>query len=340
MRTALVAAGLLLGAAASAGAQQAHLLVVAGLGGDPTYREQFHAWATTLVEAATTRYDLPPERITYLGEDPEVDPERIADRSTRENIAAAVDALAERSASGDHVVIVLFGHGSMSGAPRVNLPGRDLSADDYAELLERLDGRRITFVNTASSSGPFVETLSGPDRLVMTATRSGGEWNASLFGGHFVDAFAGGESEADVNKDSRVSMLEAFTYARIRVARDYEADGLLLTEHALLDDDGDGTGALEPDPLEGDGRMARTLFLTSGQATTSAMAFPDDPELRPLYDERAAIEERVEALRGLRDGLDAEQYEQELQNLLVQLALKSREIRQLEAARGAPQEAR
>ena len=340
MRTVLLAAGLLLGAAASAGAQQAHLLVVAGLGGDPTYREQFHAWATTLVGAATTRYDLPPERITYLGEDPEVDPERIADRSTRENIAAAVDALVERSASGDHVVIVLFGHGSMSGAPRVNLPGRDLSADDYAELLDRLDGRRITFVNTASSSGPFVETLSGPDRLVMTATRSGGEWNASLFGGHFVDAFAGGESEADVNKDSRVSMLEAFTYARIRVARDYEADGLLLTEHALLDDDGDGTGALEPDPLEGDGRLARTLFLASGEETASAMAFPDDPELRPLYDERAAIEEQVEALRGLRDGLDAEQYEQELQTLLVQLALKSREIRQLEAARGAPQEER
>ena len=111
---------------------------MAGLGGDPTYREQFHAWAATLVGAATTRYDLPAERITYLGEDPDVAPDIIAERSTRENIAAAVDALAERSASGDHVVIVLFGHGSASGAPRVNLPGRDLSADEYAELLDRL----------------------------------------------------------------------------------------------------------------------------------------------------------------------------------------------------------
>ena len=340
MRSFFLAAGLLLGAAASAGAQQAHLLVVAGLGGDPTYREQFHAWATTLVEAATTRYDLPPERITYLGEDPELDPERIAGRSTRENIAAAVDALAEGSASGDHVVIVLFGHGSESGAPRVNLPGRDLAADDYAGLLDRLAGRRITFVNTASASGPFVESLSGPDRLVMTATRSGREWNASVFGGHFVAAFDAGASEADVNKDGRVSMLEAFTYARLRVAQAYESEGLLLTEHALLDDNGDGTGALEPDPLEGDGRMARTLFLASGEATASAMAFPDDPELRPLYDERAALEARVEDLRGLRGGLDAEQYEQQLQTLLVEIALKSREIRRLEAARGAPEEER
>lgn len=336
----MLAAALLAGAATNAAAQQAHLLVVAGLGGDPTYREQFHDWAAALVEAAATRYDLPPERITYLGEDPDVAPELIADRSTRENIAAAIDALAERSASGDHVVIVLFGHGSESGAARVNLPGRDLAAEDYAELLDRLDGRRITFVNTASASGPFVEALSAPDRLVMTATRSGREWNASLFGGHFVDAFGDGEPDADVNKDSRVSMLEAFTYARLRVAQAYEAEGLLLTEHALLDDNGDGTGALEPDPLEGDGRMARTLFLTSGEGTASAMAFPDDPELRPLYDERTALEARVEDLRGLRGGLDAEQYEQQLQTLLVEIALKSREIRRLEAARGAPQEER
>ncbi len=340
MRTAVLAAALVAGAAASAGAQQAHLLVVAGLGGDPVYREQFHAWATTLVEAAETRYDLPPERITYLGEDPEVDPERIAGRSTRENIAAAIDALAEDSSSGDHVVIVLFGHGSMSGAARVNLPGRDLSADDYAELLDRLDGRRITFVNTASSSGPFVEALSAPDRLVVTATRSSGEWNAALFGGHFAGAFADGEADADVNKDSRVSMLEAFTYARLRVAAAYEADGLLLTEHALLDDNGDGTGVLEPDPLAGDGMVARTLFLASGEATGAVMAFPDDPELRPLYDERAALEARVEELRTLRDGLGAEEYERELQTLLVELALKSREIRGLEAARGAPQDGR
>ena len=340
MRAALLTAGLLLGAAASAGAQQAHLLVVAGLGGDPTYREQFHEWATTLVEAATTRYDLPPERITYLGEDPDLGPDLIADRSTRENIAAAIDALAERSGRGDHVIIVLFGHGSTTGPARVNLPGRDLSADDYAELLDRLEGRRITFVNAASSSGPFIETLSGPDRLVMTATRSGGEWTASLFGGHFVEAFGDGEPEADMNKDSRVSMLEAFTYARLKVAQAYEADGLLLAEHALLDDDGDGTGVLEPDPLSGDGTVARTLFLASGEATASVMAFPDDPELRPLYDERVAIEARVESLRGLRDGLDAEQYEREFETLLVELALKSRKIRQLEEARGEQQEGR
>ena len=322
--------------AAQAWAQQTHLLVVTGLGGEPAYTTQFHEWATTLVNAATTRYDVPPANLTYLGEQPSLDPERIADRSSRENIEAAIDAIAERADPGDHVVIVLFGHGSATDVARVNLPGRDLSADDFAHLVERLDVQHVTFVNTASASGPFVEKLSGEGRVVMTATRTGGERNASVFGGYFVEAFADGQDAADQNKDGRVSMLEAFTYARLRVAESYEADGRLATEHALLDDNGDGSGTGEPDPFGGDGTVARTLFFTAGTGLRADTAFPDDPELRALYEERQALEKRVDELRRLRDGTAPEQYEQELERVLVELALKSREIRRQEAARQDP----
>ena len=232
---------------------------------------------------------------------------------------------------------MLFGHGSFTDSARINLPGRDLSADDFAGLLDRLRGQRVTFVNTASASGPFVEKLSGEGRIVVTATKTGGERNASVFGGYFVEAFADGEEEADQNKDGRVSMLEAYSYAQQKVTQEYEADGKLLTEHALLDDNGDGEGTNEPDPLTGDGLIARTLFFTGGaDAATAAMAFPDDPELRPLYDARHGLEERVEALRRIKDGTDPERYEQELETLLVELALKSREIRRLEAAKADP----
>ncbi len=331
----LLATVWLIGLPASAGAQQqTYLLVVTGLGGDPAYTEQFHTWATTLIDAAATRYGVPADNITYLGEDPDLDPVTVADRSTRENVGAAVGEIAARVAPADQIVIVIFGHGSFTDTARVNLPGRDLSADDFAELLEPLRGQRVTFINTASASGPFVEKLSGTDRTVVTATRTGGERNASIFGGYFVEAFAEGEDDADANKDRRVSVLEAFTYARLKVKQAYEADGKLLTEHALLDDNGDGEGTAEPDPLSGDGMIARTLFLTSGEPTLAEMAFPDDPELRPLYDDRASLEERVEALRVLKDGTDPERYEQELETLLVALALKSREIRQLEEVRG------
>ena len=323
--------------AAPAAAQQTHVLVVTGLGGEPAYTTQFHEWATTLVDAVRTRYEVPTANLTYLGEQPSLDPELIADRSSRENIEAAIDAIATRAEPGDHVVIVLFGHGSATDVARVNIPGRDLSADDFAGLIGRLDVGHVTFVNTASASGPFIEKLSGEGRVVMTATRSGGERNASVFGGYFVEAFADGQAEADQNKDGRVSMLEAFTYARLRVEQSYEADGRIATEHALLDDNGDGTGTGEPDPLGGDGTIARTLFFTSGTSLRAETAFPDDPALAPLYEQQQALETRVDELRRLRDGTAPAQYEQELELLLVELALKSREIRQQEAAQQDPE---
>ena len=318
-------------------AQQTHLLVIVGLGGDPAFTEQFHDWAVSLIGAATERYGVPRENVTYLAEKVELDPALITDRSTKDNVAAAISAIAERSTSADHVAIVVFGHGSFTDAARINLPGRDPSAEDFSGFLNQLDGQNVTFVNAASASGPFVEALSAEGRVVMTATKTGRQWNAAVFGGHFVDAFTDGEADADANKDERVSMLEAFTYARLKVADEFEADGTMQTEHALLDDNGDGVGADEPDPLAGDGQLARRLFLTSGEdVAASRMAFPDDPELRALYQERDALEERVESLRVLRGGTDREQYEQELEAVLVELALTGREIRRLEDAKGEP----
>ena len=326
--------------AAPARAQQTHLLVVVGLGGDPTYTEQFHGWATALIDAAMDNYGMAAGNITYLGEKVDLDPERIDERSTRENVGAAIAAIADAAGPTDHVAIVLFGHGTFTDGPKFNLPGRDPSPEDFAPMLDRLGRRRVTFVNTASASGPFVETLSGEGRVVMTATRNGRERNATRFGGYFVEAFGEGGDEADQDRDSRVSMLEAFTYARLKVLAEYETEGILRTEHALLDDNGDGQGTEEPDPLEGDGMLARTAFLTAGEVLAAErMPFADDPELAPLYAERTELEQRIDELRILRGGADQAAYEAELERLLIELALKSRQIRQLEEARAGASDA-
>ena len=335
VRTAAIAAALLFSvSAAPVRAQQTQLLLVVGLGGDPMYTEQFHGWATSLIDSAMENYGVPADNITYLGEKVEIDPERIAERSTRENVAAAIEAIAERAGPTDHVAIVLFGHGTFADGPKFSLPGRDPSAEDFAPMLDQLGRRRVTFVNTASSSGPFVEALSAEGRVVMTATRNGREYNATRFGGYFVEAFGEGGDEADQDRDSRVSMLEAFTYARLKVLAAYETEGTLRTEHALLDDNGDGEGTEEPDPLEGDGMLARTAFLTAGEVLAAErMPFADDPELAPLYAERTDLETRIDELRILRGGADQAAYEAELERLLIELALKSRQIRQLEEVR-------
>lgn len=307
-----------------------HLLVVAGVGGEEAYTGRFHLWSTRVVDAAIAG-GLARENVVYLGEREDFDPERINGRSIGENVLAEIAALAERSSAGDDVWIILFGHGSgAAGPPRFNLPGRDLVADEYAAALEQLAGRHVVFINASSASGGFIGPLSKEGRVVITATKSGGQSNESLFGGFLAEAFDG--DAGDANKDGRTSALEAFAFAQREIERYYRQTGLLRTENALLDDDGDGMGSPEPVGVEAseatDGRLASLLYLGQEAQPSTLTA-----EARELADRRAGIQRRIDELRLQRETLDEEVYLSELQELMVELALVDRELEE-EAAAG------
>ena len=310
---------------------RSYLLIVSGLGGEPAYRDQFYESSIALLEAASSRFRLPAEDIWYLGEEPERDPERIRGKSTKEAVQNALTEIALRVEPGDQVFIILIGHGSYrSGESRFNLPGPDITADEFATLLERFGAQQIVFVNTASASGGFIQALSGENRVIVTATKSGMERNETLFGKYFIEAFAG--EGADVDKDKRVSVLEAFEYARLHVAEAYEEGNQLQTEHAVLDDNGDKKGT--PRPLEaekpsGDGVVAKLSFMTSGTipgAAGSEAGVPEDPELVALYRDKLALEQRIEALKLQKETMAPDLYFEELEKLLVELARKNRAI--------------
>ena len=302
--------------------QDTHILVITGLGGDPAYSERFMEWGSALVAVASEKFGLPADRIIYLGEDPAADP-RIQDRSTQENVDGAFTKLVSNSQPGDHIFVVLIGHGSYTaGESRFNLPGRDLTAEDFGLRLDQLSDRRVAFVNLASASGEFVKALSGDGRTIVTATRTGRERNETIFGGYFVDAFTG--ETADLNKDGRVSVWEAFEFARTEVTREYETSNRIATEHPVLDDNGDGEGSTELVDAA-DGALARTMFLAADPTLAAARA-TDDLELRALLEQKADVEQRIEGLLALRDQIDRDRYEKELEELLVELALTNREI--------------
>ncbi len=302
---------------------RAFLLIVVGLAGDPAHGELFQGWGSALAEAAET-VGVSSDRLVYLSDG--ADDARVGGRATREEISEALSGFAEAAAPDDVVYVVLIGHGSYDGrTARFNLPGPDMTPADFNSLLHAIPARNVVFVNTSSSSGPFVEELSGPGRTIITATRNGAEQFTTLFGGYFVEAFS--TEEADADKNQRLSMLEAFQYARNETARAYEQEGLLATEHALLDDNGDKKGSPDPTSTGAEGRLAAALSLGS---TAAATPLPDDPALRALYLERRELERRVEALRLLKDGLPPARYAADLERLVTDLALKTREIRTLE----------
>ncbi len=301
-----------------------HVLVVSGIGGDREHSDRFYEWAMTFINAAQDRMGVPEDLITYLAEKRDRDPAHIDGRSTKVEIETALAAIAERAAPTDVVFVMLAGHGSTRGDDVMfNVPGPDLTATDFAAALSPFSTQRLVFVNLSTASGGFVPVLSGPNRIVITATKSGFERNESIFGGFFVQAFA--EDVADTDKDDRVSILEAFEFARREVARVYDAEQRLLTEHALLDDNGDGEGSTEPDAREADGAIARTIFLAGGGAAVAAAA-GDDPVLAALLEEKRQIEQRIAELRNRKDQMDPQEYENSLEDLIVELALKNREI--------------
>ena len=308
---------------------KAFLLVVVGLAGDPEHGKTFSTWATKLAEASS-RLGVAPERLVYLAEQPETGTTRVTGRATREEITKALESFAKQAGPDDVVFITLIGHGSFDGrAARFNLPGPDLTAADFAALVRKLPTKQIVFVNTASASGPWVEELSGPGRTVVTATRSGAEEYTTLFGGYFVDALTTDAADADKNK--RISVLEAFNFARAEVARAYEREGLLATEHALLDDNGDKEGSQTPGLAGRDGKISPdgkvASIVSFGVAGDD---LPADPKLRALHVERRELERRIESLRLLKGSMEPARYQKELESLGVAIALKTAEIRKAE----------
>lgn len=298
-------AGLVALLPASVSAQQTHLLVVTGLSGEPQYRAAFHRAASGLVDAAKSRWGVAPANVVYLAEDPAIDATRISGRSSREDVERAFLAIAQRVAPGDIVFVFLLGHGSGQGLESaVNLPGRDPTAGDYATWLSGFARQTVVFVNASSASGDFVRVLAGTGRIVVTATRTAMERNESVFARYFVQGLT--TIEADADKDERISVFEAFDYARREVVRAYETEKKLLTEHAVLSDTA----------------LASTVMF--GGAPVS-----NDPRVAALVAERRALEDSLTALRGRKDSMDAAAYERELERLLVAIAEKSQAIRAL-----------
>ena len=321
VRTARIAVVTLLAWAAltsAAFAQASHLVIVVGLAGDPEHGELFKKWGTSLAETAKSKLNVPADNVVLLADA----------AATRDGVTRALGDVAARAGEQDTVVIVLFGHGTFAGkVAKFNLTGPDMTPQDFAPLLAKMKSKRVVLADTTSASGPFVEALSGPGRVIVAATRTGAEMFAPLFGGPFVDAFA--LEEADADRDGKVSILEAFDHAKRAVAASYQREGLLATEHAVLDDNGDKEGSMEPGRQAKDGQSAAVLAIGSMRR----QAAPANEKLRALYAERDAIERRIESLKLLKSGMDPAKYASELEKLATDLALKSREIRAAEGGK-------
>jgi len=268
-------------------AAELHVIAVEGLGGTEEYTQRFSEEVAKLELAAESVTTAEHMRV-FAGEE-----------ATEENILAHFDALAAIVNADDRVVIYLIGHGSYDGYEyKFNLPGPDLTGEQLVELLDALPSNNQLLVNTSSASGATLDALTNETRVVITATRSGSERNATRFGSSFVAALE--DPAADINKNNAISAQEAFDYAARQVTDYFEFRGQLATEHPQL---------------KGERAARFTLARLEVQEPAG-----DDPELGLLFEQRDQLDGRIEELQLRKDELTTDEYYTQLQQLLLELA--------------------
>jgi len=287
------------------------IIVVVGASGSATYEGLFRDWSKQWVDAAKRGKAT----IHTIGVDPSN-----GSKSDRDRLA---DVISEECQRGRRELwIVLIGHGTFDRRDaKFNLRGPDVSADELAKWLQPYQ-RPAAIVNCASASGPFLVSLAGPNRIVISATKSGGEQNFTRFGDFLASSLS--DATADLDKDDQVSLWEAFLAASRKTAEFYSTDGRLQTEHAMLDDNGDGMG-VRADQFQGliPREKPASGILIDGLNAHQWHLIPNeqDAQLAPeVLTKRNQIELSVAELKGRKSEMSEADYWLALEQLLVELA--------------------
>lgn len=303
-------------ASPSVSAGERYALIVTGASGGAAYTEKYDRWRESVVRTLQGRLGYDERHLFVLAE-------RDGDASgkaTRENIQRVLGNLRKRMTKGDQLLVLLIGHGTSADGEegKFNLVGPDLTAGEWAGLVKPIAGR-IVFINTTGASFPFLVRLAGPGRIVLTATDSSAQQFDTVFPEFVIKAFD--EAAADEDKNGRVSVWEAFSYASAGVRQWYEQHAQLPTERPLLDDTGAGVGREAQNPGT-DGEVARVTYLDSNTVPAAG-----NPALAALLRRRRELEGDLEDLRARKPGVPSAEYDAALEKLLLEIARISQEIR-------------
>lgn len=264
-----------------------HVVVVEGLPGDPVYAEQFERQVTAINLALQSVTERDRVRIFRTNE------------TSRDAVLGHLEFLQSNIRSSDQFALFLIGHGSYDDVEyKFNIPGPDLTGEDIAAALDELPTADQVFVNTSSSSGAMVDLVANEDRIVVLATRSGAERHATRFGNYFATALE--DPGADIDKNQRISVAEAFDFAERQVSDYFERNDQLATEHARLE-----------------GQSAERLALARLGGTQPNVV---DTALGELVADRDALNAEIDTLRLGRDHMSQADYQSALLEKMLELA--------------------
>ena len=277
-------------------------VTISGLGGEPDYTQRFKMWADD-IDSSLKKAGGDANVITLQA-------------PTRDVVKAKLAEVAKQAKPTDNLVLTLIGHGSYDGVEyKFNLPGPDLSGAELAILLDRIPAARQCVVNATSASGGSIEFLRRPNRVVITATKTGTEKNATVFARYWAEALR--DPSADADKNETISALEAFHFAQRKTGEFYDTQKRLATEHSVLEDTGKGEAQKDPQPEKGEGKLAALFPMVRLGANAAAAS---DPAKRDLFAKKEQLEQAIDKLKFDKATLPEQLYKQQLTQLLLELA--------------------
>ncbi len=298
----------------SAAAADRFAVIVSGVSGGAPYAEKQHRWTAAIAKGLTDGFGFAAAHVTVLAEDAPP-----AVRSTAENVRRTLAEIRRRVGRDDILLVVLIGHGTFDGeTAKFNLPGPDLTAHEWAEMLGSIPATQV-LIDTTEASFPFLEALARRGRVVITATDSAAQRYGTVFPEYFARALISPSTDSDRN--GRVSVWEVFAAASAGIREYYEQRGQLPTERPLLEDTGERLGR-EMDAPGSNASLARTIFLDA-----EVIPAGTDAASAALQRRRVALEAQLEALKLRKGIMPADEYDAALEPVLVNLAKVWREIR-------------
>ena len=285
-----------------------YFLTVAGLGGESEYDQLFSGYAKSL------------DKILRSEAGAQVDTLSGAD-ATKSNVETKLRALAQTKPD-DLVVVMLIGHGTWDDREyKLALPGPDISATELSSLLDKIPARQL-IVDMTTSSGGAIPILQRSKRVIIAATKAGTEKSSvAIFPRYWIEALQ--DPAADADKNEVISALEAFRYAQTKVAKFFETQNRLATEHSVIEDTGKGDGVKDPSTDNGEGRVANSFALVH-LGTSAKLA--KDPAKQQLLKHLEDLDAQLDELKYEKASKDAGEYRRELQKLMIDRAQTQEEL--------------
>jgi len=307
--------------------KQKYAVILTGAAATPDVRTRFRQWSVSLYDVLVDQYGYGADNVVLLLDDGEYigdAGERVTAGTSLDEIYDAFDELAKIVEDGDQLTVYLIGHGSASfGEAKFNNVGPDITGPEFARVLDVFSAQDVVVFNTTSASFDFSRALSAPGRIIVSATRSRAERYDPVFARYMIQGLQ--DHQADLDRNGRVSVIELFNYASRNVALWYDNEGRLATEHAMMDDTGNGMFSREPGPRESDGLLAEVAYIDTVQADDGKSS----PEAVAVRSDMQELERAVILLRGQKDNYLETDYWNRLESLLIDLARATRRYNEL-----------